>query len=610
MKKAFSIVFILFATLTWGQTDNDIQLAQHYFSQGDFDKALEYYEKIYNQSPTTVYFKKYYQCLIETEAYKKAEKVVKKEIAKSPKNIDLKMQLALFYEERGQDTKAKKIYQNLIENHTTSPSACISLFNSFLYLSNLEYAEKTLFHAQKNFKSYPFNFQSADLFAQKNDKAQMIESYLLLLDKHEYYDQAVQKALQKRLDIENKSSPEFILLKTALFERAKKESTGTVFSEMLIWLYTQINNFSGVFNQVVAVDIRTKSNGYRLFDFALICRENKDYETAIRAFQEAKQMTNSNELKVLCQKGILNVGYIKIVELNSYNQEQLIEVIVNYEEVINNISVVSSRTLSIILEYTEILAFHSGQKEKALKVLSKTYNSSSITDMMKAEIKMLIADIEVLNGNIWDASLLYMQISEAFNYETIGNWAKFKNARIYYYEGEFEFAQSQLDILKQSTSKLLANDAIQLSVTITDNYGLDSNYIAMAWFSKADLLIEQYQFSKAFSLFDSIKINYPFHSLADEILFKRAKAMELQGQWEKAMGYYTDIVKFHENDILADDALFKTAEILETKLNREEDALDKYKELLTGYPGSLFAHESRKRIRRLRGEEINNEQDF
>lgn len=610
MKNVLSIVFILFTSLTWGQTDTDIQLAQHYYSQGDFDKALEYYEKIYNQSPTTVYFKKYYQCLIETEAYKKAEKAVKKEIAKSPKNSDLKMQLALFYVEREQGAKAKKIYQDLIDNHTSSPSECISLFNSFLYLSNLEFAETTLIHSQKKFKSYPFNFQSADLFAQKNDKAQMIESYLLLLDKHDYYDQAVQKALQKRLDIENESSSEFALLKIALFERAKKENTGTVFSEMLIWLYTQINNFSGVFNQVVAVDIRSKSNGYRLFDFALICRENKDYETAIRAFREAKQMTNSQELKVLSQKGILNVGYIKIIELNSYNQEQLTEVIGNYEEVIKNINVVSSRTLSIILEYAEIVAFHSEEKEKALNVLSKTYNSSSLTDMMKAEIKMLMADIEVMNGNIWDASLMYMQISESFNYETIGNWAKFKNARIFYYEGEFEFAQSQLDILKQSTSKLLANDAIQLSVMITDNYGLDSNYIAMAWFSKADLLIEQIQFSKAFSLFDSIKINYPFHSLADEILFKRAKAMELQGKWEKAMGYYADIIKFHENDILADDALFKTAEILETKLNREEEALEKYKDLLTGYPGSLFAHESRKRIRKLRGEEINNESDF
>ena len=610
MKKLLGIVFFFFAITAWGQTDNDIQLAQHYYSQGDFDKALEYYEKIYNQSPTTVYFKKYYQCLIETEAYKKAEKVVKKEIAKSPKNIDLKIQLALFYEERGQGTKAKKIYQDLIDNHTSSPSECIALFNSFLYLSNLEYAEMTLVHSQKKFKSYPFNFQSADLFAQKNDKAQMIESYLLLLDKHDYYDQAVQKALQKRLDIENETSSEFMLLKTALFERAKNENTATVFSEMLIWLYTQINNFSGVFNQVVAVDIRTKSNGYRLFDFALICRENKDYETAIRAFQEAKEMTSSQELKILSQKGILNVGYIKIVELNSYNQEQLSGVIGNYEEVINNIHVVSSRTLSIILEYAEILAFHAGEKQKALEVLDKTYNSSSLTDMMKAEIKMLMADIEVLNGNIWDASLMYMQISESFNYETIGNWAKFKNARIFYYEGEFEFAQSQLDILKQSTSKLLANDAIQLSVTITDNYGLDSNYIAMAWFSKADLLIEQYQFSKAFSLFDSIKINYPFHSLADEILFKRAKAMELQGNWEEAMAYYADIIKFHDSDILADDALFNTAEILETKLNKEEQALIKYKELLTGYPGSLFSHESRKRIRKLRGEDINNELDF
>ena len=125
--------------------------------------------------------------------------------------------------------------------------------------------------------------------------------------------------------------------------------------------------------------------------------------------------------------------------------------------------------------------------------------------------------------------LHFAQISEAFNFESIGNQAKFKSARIFYYEGEFEFAQSQLDILKQSTSKLLSNDALELSIMITDNYGLDSNYIAMAWFSKADLYIEQLQFDKAFSLFDSIRINYPFHSLADEILYKRARAMELQG---------------------------------------------------------------------------------
>ena len=223
---------------------------------------------------------------------------------------------------------------------------------------------------------------------------------------------------------------------------------------------------------------------------------------------------------------------------------------------------------------------------------------------------MLQADIELLKGNVWDTSLLYMQISEDFNYETIGNRAKFKSARIFYFEGEFDFAQSQLDVLKQSTSKLLANDALELSIMITYNYGLDSNYIAMAWFSKADLFVEQLQFLDAFALFDSIQENYPFHSLADEILYKRARAMELQGDWNKALGYYEDIVKFHENDILADNAIFKSAELLEEKLGDENAAIERYKQLLLKHPGSLYAHETRKRIRRLRGEDIKIEEEF
>ena len=124
----------------------------------------------------------------------------------------------------------------------------------------------------------------------------------------------------------------------------------------------------------------------------------------------------------------------------------------------------------------------------------------------------------------------------------------------------------------------------------------------MAWFSKADLFIEQLKFEEAFSLFDSIQTNYPFHSLADEILFKRAKAMELQGNSMRALGYYDDIIKFHSSDILADDALFRSAELLEENLLDKEGALEKYKGLLLDYPSSLYGHEARKRVRILRGD--------
>ena len=602
MKQILFILFIGLITPVFSQTDSDLQLAQHYYGKGSFDKALEYYEKIYQETPTLAIFKKYYDCLIETKDYKRAEKTLKKEISKTKNNLDLKLQLAGFYIDRGEDSKANKIYEGLMSNHTNSPSQCISLFNSFVSLSMLNEAKRALDLGKKKFKSYPFNFQEADLYAQQQDKSKMIEAYLSLLDNHDYYNESVQKALIRRLDLNTEESKEFVLLKAALFERARKENSGVVFSEMLIWQYSQVDNFSGVFNQVVAVDMRSKANGLRLFDFALVCRENKDYKTAIRAFQESILTTSSSDLKLKAQIGILNVGYIKIAKIKSYSPEELTQVLSNYETVVSELGALSSKTLSIIMEYAELLAFHHGDKEKALQILSNASASNMITDIMKAQIKMLMADIEVLNGNIWDASLMYMQISEAFNYETIGNRAKFKNARIFYYEGEFDFAQSQLDVLKQSTSKLLSNDAIQLSVTITDNYGLDSNYIAMAWFSKADLFIEQLKFEKAFSLFDSIQTNYPFHSLADEILFKRAKAMELQGNSMRALGYYDDIIKFHSSDILADDALFRSAELLEESLFDKEGALEKYKTLLLDYPSSIYGHEARKRVRILRGD--------
>jgi tetratricopeptide (TPR) repeat protein len=412
------------------------------------------------------------------------------------------------------------------------------------------------------------------------------------------------------LDLTDEQTEDFKLLKKVLFEKAQKVNSSVVFSELLIWMYMQVDNFSGVYSQVVSVDLRSKANGQRLFDFAKTCTENKDYSTALRAFEEARLLTTNRELKFYSLEGILHVGYIQISDLKKHTDEELQKVLKNYEEALQSIGPITSRTLRVLLEYAELLAFYAEQKDKALEVIKEAYSAVSLTDMMRSELKMLQADIELLKGNVWEASLLYMQISEAFNFESIGNLAKFKSARIFYYEGEFEFAQSQLDVLKQSTSKLLSNDALELSIMITDNYGLDSNYIAMAWFSKADLYIEQLQFDKAFSLFDSIRTNYPFHSLADEILYKRARAMELQGNWQMALGFYGDIIKFHGTDILADNAIFKSAELMETKLGQSSEALKRYKQLLSDHPGSLYIHETRKRVRRLRGEKIEKEDEF
>jgi tetratricopeptide (TPR) repeat protein len=262
----------------------------------------------------------------------------------------------------------------------------------------------------------------------------------------------------------------------------------------------------------------------------------------------------------------------------------------------------SKFTFQIILELSHIKAFYGNQIMESIELLTNLLATPGLTDMQRAQVKMKLADVQVLGGDIWEASLLYMQVDNDFKFEQIGNEAKYKNARVFYFDGEFDFAQGQLNVLKESTSKMIANDALQLSVMITDNYGLDSNYQAMLWFATAERLIEQHRYDSAFVLLDSIQITFPMHALADEILFRKGKAMEDQGKWKEAVDYYSDLLKFHSDDILGDDALFRLAEIEENQFQNKEKALEYYKRLMIDFKGSLFSTESRARIRYLRGD--------
>jgi tetratricopeptide (TPR) repeat protein len=266
-------------------------------------------------------------------------------------------------------------------------------------------------------------------------------------------------------------------------------------------------------------------------------------------------------------------------------------------------------SIPLIIELSHIQAFYANQATEAITLLTEALLIPGITDMQKAELKMQLADIHVLHGDIWEASLLYMQIESELKFEPIGHEAKFKNARIFYYDGEFDFAQSQLGVLKESTSKLIANDALKLSILITDNFGLDSNYQAMTWFANGDLLIEQHRYSEAFILFDSIIATFPYHSLGDEILIRKSKAMQLQGDWTKAIIYLEELLKYYRDDILADDAIFQLGDIYENHLNDKEKASEYYKTLLFDFKGSLHSVEVRKRYRSIRGDASDEEKD-
>lgn len=601
MKYILLLLFFCSITLSYGQTETDIQLAQYYYTNGEFDKASMYYEKLYATDPSKVIFTRYFECLMEIQDFKTAEKVIKKQANANKADLELQVTYAQFYEEVNEGSKAKKIYEEILESVNSNPGLTIQIYQAFIARGKVEYAKATLDKGRKLAPSYPFNFQYADYYSLVGNKPEMMREYIDYLEVQPSMKESIQLAINSRVDLSKSESADFIALKELLIGKTQKQNAPLIYSEMLIWLFVQNQNFNGALIQAQSIDKRIQGDGSRVYDLGLICVENKANDIARKCFDYVISLGSNQPLYFEAQKSLLNTRFIEITTNRAYSEQEISATIQDYKAALERLGK-SRFTFQIILELAHIKAFYGNQIEESIQDLTQLLQTPGLTDMQRAQVKMQLADVNVLGGDIWEASLLYMQVDTDFKFEPIGNEAKFKNARVFYFDGEFDFAQGQLGVLKESTSKIIANDALQLSVMITDNYGLDSNYQAMMWFATAERLIEQHRYDSAFVLFDSIQINFPMHSLADEILFRKGKAMEQQGKWVAAAEYYNDLLKFHSDDILGDDALFRLADMEENQFQNKEKALEYYKRLVIDFKGSLFSTEARNRIRVLRGD--------
>ena len=590
----FIIIFCL--PIIGSCQDTDQQLAQHYYNNSEFDKALIYYEKIYSKDNSKFNFKRYFECLTETGEDKQAEKLLKKEMYRHRGDNEYGVLLADFYENRNQQAKADEIYDELIEDMPPSSKNVISLYNLFKAQGKTELSYMTLIKGRKILRnSYPLNFQFAEYHGSQGETEKMLVEYLDIIDYHSAYAKSVKLVLSSQIDFSQEASKEYEMLKNELISRTQKDPENLVYADMLTWVFIQRQQFPVALIHIKAMDRKSKSEGRMIYDFGNVCVENNDFSTAKNAFKAVIEKGEGTNYFGRAQNALLNVSFLEVTTRRNFTEEELSTIIVDYELVLTRYGE-NSNTLPIILELAHIQAFYAKKGEDALMLLEKTKLISNLSTLELAQVKMNLADIHVLHGDIWEASLLYMQIDKAFKYEPIGHEAKFKNARIFYYDGEFDFAQSQLDVLKQSTTKLIANDALKLSLLITDNFGMDSNYTVMTWFASADLLIEQHKFHDAYILFDSILTEFPAHSLGDDILFKKAEVMQKKGDWSEAISTLEELIKYHGNDILADDALFQLGDIYERHLFQKEKASEYYRKILFDYKGSLYTTEARKRF--------------
>ncbi len=605
MKKNVILLLFVIAALPMmaqkGQTD--VELANQYFGSGDFAKAAVYFDKYYAQDPFTAY-PPYLKCLLAIKDYDKSEKLIKRQIKKFPNDLTVKVDLASLYDITNQPDKSKKITNDLIKNLPADVNQVNMLANAYSQKLDFDMALQVLLQGRKILKGvYPFGFELADVYAQQGKSTEMINEYLDMILFSGGYLGNVQTILQNKLsnDLSGNLSE---LLRTSLLRRIQKNPDEIEYSELLYWLFIQEKDFESAFIQARGIDKRLNETGERVLSLGKLCQNNEDYSAAEKCYQYVVEKGPTSPLYITAKMELINSINAKITSGGNYTQADLTKLEQDYEKTLNEIGRTSA-TSPLIRGYAHLKAFYLHKSDDAIDLLLEAIDIPQIDPSFKAECKLELGDIYVFTGEVWEAALLYGQVDKDFKNDALGRDAKFRNARLSYYIGEFDWAREQLNVLKAATSQLTSNDAISLSLLIMDNTNLDTNTTTLLIFSRAELLSYQNKDSFALLTIDTLLHDFPNHMLTDEAWYKKGLIYKKTGQYEKALPFFADIVEKYGEDILADDALYNEADIYENNLHNKEKAKELYETLLTKYPGSLYVVEARKRFRSLRGDKLN-----
>lgn len=649
-----------------GSVQNRLRLAQNYRQAGETEKALSLYEELYSETPQVYIYGQYLECLQEVGKYEQARRLVKSQMKVSPQPLLLEVDLAGIYQKEGSEKKMLSVLRGIVEkrNFLKEGVAVEELATAIeektgrydyaiaVFLKSREeqcqanevvfsglYRLETGREADEFSPCQPdlYALSLAELYRKDGNYASMIDEYGLYISRDLSRTEEVFSRLQGLVSGQDQ---EKILeqMRRLLLQRVQKESDNAVFQRMLIWVLLQQRNFESVLVYAKAYGRKFSDGGQAWFDAIEVTASNKDYLLAEKAYEEfinegrQGDMHLSAQLVRRCKIHLLDLYFERLEDMGQRDEDEVIRLRNAYRSLFEELGR-DPEAFTLYRNLARIYAYYSNEADSACQLLRQAIDGRRFNARQTAQLKIDLADVLLFYNKVWDATLLYSQVEKDFKQDAIGFYAKLQNARLSYFIGEFEWAKSQLDVLKAATAKLIANDAMELYLLIKEGMNPDSTYEGLYHLAQADFNTYRKLYPQAMGHLDQV-LSMPMEgALFDEVNYRKAKIFLLTGNLDDAILCLAKVYGNPSIGLLTDDALFLQAEILalragcmeclsglspvrlpqdllsgklasmataEAKAKDREQALQLYMEVFTEHKSSSLASTAREKYRILR----------
>jgi tetratricopeptide (TPR) repeat protein len=579
----------------WEQRQIDEQLAGQYFREQDYEKALDIYKKLYNSTKQPYHFQQYIECCLLLNRYKEAERELKSFYNDNPTYSRSLVDLIYVYTLEGKNSQAQKQFDEILKTLPENASVIRNLGSQFQSRRLYDMATAVYEKGNKMFEGKEtFYMDMAYMHQSSANYQQAFQYYFMELEVHPGQYNNIRNRLQSMLfyDVNKSITDE---LRTALLKRTQEKPDNLELAQLLVWLATQEEDYDIALAQCLSIDRKTNNQDGQIMNLAGICLNNKQFEVAKEGYSYVQKKGKSNPYYGQALAGAINADYQQLQAAHSTDKKAYNSLLKRIEEAYNDIN--SNDLTKLMLIEADIMTYQLGQTEDAVALLVNTLpNVGGKQD--QAQLKLKLADIYLHEDEIWEATLLYSQVDKSMKEEPLGHEARFKNAQLRYFIGEYEWAESQLKVLKAATSKLIANDAMTLSLIIKDNLEVDTSGLELKRLARADYRIYQQRDDEALALLDDIIANGNEVSIP-HALFRKGEIAEKRKEYETAEQLFLQIVEQYPDSYMADAALMQAALIEQNHLKNKELAKQHYEQLIDEYPTSIYTAQAKKNYRKL-----------
>ena len=592
-------VFLIFFVLCYSHivSAQDDFLAKQYFNDGDFDKAVVFYEKLVDKNPRrTDYSEGLIACYQQLERYKDAEEFLLEKIKQGNTYPILLIELGYNHALQNAPEEASEYYEQALMRIGDNPNLGYSIALRFQKYSLLDYALKAYSKAMELNPKLDYNYQMARIYGEQGDIDKMYDAYLNLLINGKTSKSNVLRSLDDFVssDPENENN---IKLKKILLKHAQQDPD-LLWNDLLSWLFVQQKEYNSAFRQEKAIFKRMEGGTIqRLVNLGELALNDNENEIAKSIFEYISEKSLDEVTRLNAQLNLIDI------QLLDENKKTVSEIDALFKSLIETHGY-KSQTLQLQIAYANFLTFKMDRPEPAIEILKRCLDLP-LNARGKAYVKLALGDILVFDKKFNQALIYFSQVQKSLKNDVLGQNARFKVAQTSFYKGDFDWALTQLKVLRSSTSQLIANDAMQLSLLIADNTLEDSTQTALKKYARADLLAYQKKTQDAIDVLDDILQNHKGEKIEDEALLKQGELLTLIKDYEAAIFNYQKITEFYANDILADDAYFALGELYRNVLNEPQKAKEQYEKIIYNYQDSYYFPQARKNFRMLRGDSIN-----